>query len=268
MRRIKNKSVLISICMVLIFLAGIATPSVPADAARKPEFQEAWDLYRTGSEEMDTNYLPFSYLPKKARVTKVVSDRPKIAEAFVHTWSDGEQNVGIRIRKTGTVNLKIRVKVGKKSYNLKSRITIRKHRNLFSSFNVGKENIRKLYNRAEYADVNMPAGKRRIRIRLAKGWKLQKITYEQGKKIRTLKNGRVLNFDKLEDGARMDITVQEEKSGRIRSFQVYFYKPGEEPEIEETQPESSETRSTESETQSTESETQSTESGNGTENTP
>ena len=33
----------------------------------------------------------------------------------------------------------------------------------------------------------------------------------------------------------MDVSVYQEKTGRVRSFQVYFYHPEEEPEIEETQ---------------------------------
>ena len=55
--------------------------------------------------------------------------------------------------------------------------------------------------------------------------------------MKTLKNGKTLNFDKLKDGARMDITVYQEKTGRVRSFQVYFYKPKQEEPETETQTE-------------------------------
>lgn len=249
------------ICTVLLLAAGAFFPSFSSEAAKKVEFGEEWILYRTGNKLMDTNYLTFTSLPKKAKVTRVVSSKPKVAEAFAYTWSDGEQSVGIRLKKTGTVNLKIRVKVGKKTYNLKSTVTIQKHKNLFSSFKIGKTNLKSLYKKAEYADVELPKGKKKVQIKLAKGWKLDSITYEQGKKVKTLKNGRTLNFDKLKDGARMDITVYQEKTGRVRSFQVYFYEPEqEEPQTEtqtETQAQTETVSQTETETDSqTETETQ------------
>ena len=257
MRYRRHKSSLIVICMALLLAAGAFFPSFSSEAAKKVEFGEEWTLYRTGNQLMDTNYLTFTSLPKKAKVTRVVSSKPKVAEAFAYTWSDGEQSVGIRIKKTGTVNLKIRVKVGKKTYNLKSTVTIQKHKNLFSSFQIGKTNLKSLYKKAEYADVELPKGKKKVRIKLAKGWKLDSITYEQGKKVKTLKNGKTLNFDKLKDGARMDITVYQEKTGRVRSFQVYFYKPKQEEPETETQTETQSQTESQTETVSqTETESQ------------
>lgn len=239
--------------MILLLAAVLFFPFSSAEAAKKAEISEEWTLYKMGGSEPDTNYLEMTYLPQKARITKVVSSNPKVAQGFVQTWSDGEQSVGILKKKTGTVNLKIRVKQGKNTYLLRTKVTIRKHKNLFTSFKIGKTDIRKMYKNAEYADVTMPSGKKKVQIKLAKGWKLDKITYQQGKKVRTLKNGKALNFDRLSDGAMMDISVYQEKTGRVRSFQVYFYLPEEEPEVEETQAQSE--SQTESETQA-EGETQ------------
>lgn len=221
--------------IALLLAAVIFLPFSSAEAAKKAEFSEEWTLYKMGGAEPDTNYLEVTYLPKKAKITKVISSNPKVAQGFVQTWSDGEQSVGILKKKTGTVHLKVRVKQGKKTYLLRSKVSIRKHKNLFTSFKIGKTNIRKLFKNAEYADVIMPSGKKKVQIKLAQGWKLDKITYQQGQKVKKLKNGKALNFDRLADGAMMDVSVYQEKTGRVRSFQVYFYHPEEEPEIEETQ---------------------------------
>lgn len=238
MKRKKRWRTFAGVGILFLLAVVIFHPITSVEAAKRAELSEEWMLYKMSGLEEDTNYLEFTYLPKKARIVRVTSSNPKVAEGFVQTWSDGEQSVGILKKKTGTVNLRVRVRQGKSTYTLRSKVTIRKHKNLFTSFKIGNSNIQKMYKNAEYADVVMPSGKKKVQIKVAKGWKLEKITYEQGKKVKTLKNGKKLNFNKLADGAMMDISVVQEKTGRVRSFQVYFYEPQQEPEIEETQAQS------------------------------
>lgn len=225
-KQVKKNSLIFFNMFILLAVLAVLPAEAAKNSEKRPVFPEKWDLYLTGNPDRDTSYLMFNYLPEDAKVVKVVSDKKSIANVYVYNTRDGEQDIGMDLKKTGTMNLKIRVKTDSRAYTLRSKITVRRHKNPFSSLKIGKKEVKGLFKRSEYIDVAVRKRNQRITVKPVKGWELDSMTYEYGKKTKELKNGGILHLKKNVGESMLNIEIKKTGTDQKRNLKVYFYVQG------------------------------------------
>jgi len=170
------------------------------------------------SPEFKTFGLSVGNLTSKAKVTVSVNKK-NIATA---KW-DKKQNVAwVTCKKTGTVNVTIKVKQNGKTYKHVTKMTWVKYQNPIKSIKIGKTK----YN-AKYFDKNTTAfmkkvnGKSVVNVQLKQGYKLLSMRLSRGGVNKSIQNGDKITFTKKgKDSTVLFITYLDPKGkqGDLRLF--------------------------------------------------
>lgn len=181
-KKINSKKKFIKFLLLGVMLIGMTLPTQKVCAAKKPfdDLPKKITFYDSLPMEKGCDYLTPFYKSKVKLTAK--STNKKVAKVKVYNFEylsrEGKKEYysgyELNWKKNGSTTIKLKAKVGKKTYTKNVKYTKLPYKNPFSSFKIGKKQYAKIFNKNYMANAEKIDGK--MSYKLKKGYKVTRIT--------------------------------------------------------------------------------------------
>ncbi len=174
--------VMFVVMFVTIPAKHILASDVKDLGSREFMFSPEWDSF---------GILSTTEFSNKAKYM-VTFDKKNMASYHI---SEYQKCLIIDAKKAGTVNVKITVKDQGKSYKYKCKMTWNKYSNPLKSCKIGNKKVNVgIFDLNTQACTYKQSGKKKVSIKLKKGYKLNSIRFSRGGVVKTIKKGSTIVF--------------------------------------------------------------------------
>ena len=222
-KRMKSTKKKLSLLLVMALMASIVSiQPMKIQAATKPSLTaENYALTLVKSDNYYDNacYIPIQNFPKNGKITKVTSSNPKVVKASVAEYSNS--TIELYVKKTGKATVKVKIKAGKKTYNLKCSVVVRNYVSPISSLKIGNKQYKSSVSKLDYFSIKYKKNsKYKISVKCKKNWQLTHIGFFEGSKYKTIKNNGKITVKKV--NSYLVLSFYNSKTKALEDIRVNF----------------------------------------------
>ena len=210
--------------LVLLCVVGLALPMASAAVAeeRNPEISglylpDSMNVYLKTPANLWLEYEGASLKD----ITKLKSSNTSVAAVKKYAEPDNPNSLYLRIvpKKVGKATISFNLKYQKKTYKIKTKITVKKYVNPFKSFKIGTESFEKYLDTAlhtsainAHVPLKKKLSKQKLNFKLKDGWTLQEVFMYHNGEFVSIKNKQKITVKK---GDEIDFRLQDPKGDKL-----------------------------------------------------